>query len=335
MVSPFVFSVFFVLGYFFWALPLLDLINFRLLLVSPSVDTCGIFLFAIFVEQGVVYLVLPALKHSYFINPVILLLYCYWRKVMTRFCCCCCCCFWGVDGVRGRLRFWFLLLLLPFCLPNTTQPLWRRQFSVEHIYIYIRLTLTEYCAYIIEIKANKALGFLRRSLKISASIKLNIRNYKVFVRPLLEYAASVWDPYSHKNIAKIEAVQRRAAHFVLNRGLGTPQVSTLNSSGRAGPPEAVGLAYAGATTPLRLTCTESVDCRCSTENPEWPCTLPHPKSQTGPPPITSERRTHADKQLTLLSDHQNPGIIEAPPSSPKPIQGLELVTHETCGSPHP
>ena len=116
MVSPFVFSVFFFLGDFFWALPLSDLINFRLLLVSPSVDTCGIFLFAIFVEQGVVYLVLPALKHSYFINPVELLLYCYWRKVTTRFCCC-----WGGGGGGGwgkgggGLRFWFLLLLLPFC----------------------------------------------------------------------------------------------------------------------------------------------------------------------------------------------------------------------------
>ena len=99
MVSPFVFSVFFFLGDFFWALPLSDLINFRLLLVSPSVDTCGIFLFAIFVEQGVVYLVLPALKHSYFINPVALLLYSYWRKVTTRFCCCCF--FWGGGGKGG------------------------------------------------------------------------------------------------------------------------------------------------------------------------------------------------------------------------------------------
>ena len=41
--------------------------------------------------------------------------------------------------------------------------------------------------------------------------------YKVFIHPLLEYAASVWDPYSQKNIAKIEAVQRRVARFILNR----------------------------------------------------------------------------------------------------------------------
>ena len=46
-------------------------------------------------------------------------------------------------------------------------------------------------------KANRALGFLRRNLKISAS-NINEKAYKVFVRPLLEYAASVWDPCSQK-----------------------------------------------------------------------------------------------------------------------------------------
>ena len=39
-------------------------------------------------------------------------------------------------------------------------------------------------------KANRALGFLRSKLKISAS-NIKEKAYKVFVRPLLEYAASV------------------------------------------------------------------------------------------------------------------------------------------------
>ena len=58
-------------------------------------------------------------------------------------------------------------------------------------------------------KADKVLGFLRRNLKISAS-NIKEKAYKVFVRPLLEYAASVWGQYrgSQRNIAKIEAVQR-------------------------------------------------------------------------------------------------------------------------------
>jgi len=70
-------------------------------------------------------------------------------------------------------------------------------------------------------KANRALGFLRSKLKIKE------KAYKDFVRPLLEYAASVWDPYSQKNIAKIEAVQRRAACFVLNRFRKTSSVNNM------------------------------------------------------------------------------------------------------------
>ena len=73
-------------------------------------------------------------------------------------------------------------------------------------------------------KANRALGFLRRNLKIGAS-NIKEKAYKVFVRSPLEYAASVWDPYSQKNIAKIEAVQRRA-NASSSTGLGTPRVST-------------------------------------------------------------------------------------------------------------
>ena len=56
-------------------------------------------------------------------------------------------------------------------------------------------------------KANRVPGFLRCNIKINAS-NIKEKAYKVFVRPLLEYTTSVWDPYSQKNIAKIEAVQR-------------------------------------------------------------------------------------------------------------------------------
>ena len=36
------------------------------------------------------------------------------------------------------------------------------------------------------------------------------------IRPILEYASSVWDPYTTANIQKLESVQRRAARFCLN-----------------------------------------------------------------------------------------------------------------------
>ncbi|KAK6169191.1 hypothetical protein SNE40_020289 [Patella caerulea] len=65
-------------------------------------------------------------------------------------------------------------------------------------------------------KANKTLGFLRRNLNIS-SIKVKENAYKSLVRPLVEYASSVWDPYQQKDIYRLEMIQRRAARYVSNR----------------------------------------------------------------------------------------------------------------------
>ena len=39
--------------------------------------------------------------------------------------------------------------------------------------------------------------------------------YKAIIRPHLEYASPSWNPYTSRNINKIEAVQRRSARFVL------------------------------------------------------------------------------------------------------------------------
>ena len=65
-------------------------------------------------------------------------------------------------------------------------------------------------------KANRTLGFVKRNLKID-SIKIKENAYKALIRPQVEYAALIWDPYTDKNINKIEAVQRRAARFCMNR----------------------------------------------------------------------------------------------------------------------
>ena len=40
--------------------------------------------------------------------------------------------------------------------------------------------------------------------------------YNMIVRPHLEYASTCWSPYNKRNMDKLEAVQRRAARFVLN-----------------------------------------------------------------------------------------------------------------------
>jgi len=61
-------------------------------------------------------------------------------------------------------------------------------------------------------KANIALGFLHRYLK-SCPPHIKISCYKSLIVPIIEYGSTVWDPYLHKDIEKI---QRRAARFVKN-----------------------------------------------------------------------------------------------------------------------
>ena len=63
--------------------------------------------------------------------------------------------------------------------------------------------------------ANSTLGLLRRVLG-GCSHKVKDTAYRTLVRPKLEYASSVWNPYRQHNISKIESVQRRAARFVFN-----------------------------------------------------------------------------------------------------------------------
>ena len=65
-------------------------------------------------------------------------------------------------------------------------------------------------------KRNQMLGVPRRNLK---NCPRNLKNlaYKFILRPKLEYASSVWDPYNAANINKLEGVQRRSARFVCNR----------------------------------------------------------------------------------------------------------------------
>ena len=75
-------------------------------------------------------------------------------------------------------------------------------------------------------KTNKTLGFQRRNLKIS-SREIKVMAYKTLVRPNMEYAATVWDPLTQANIDSMEAIQRRAARFVLRRYRNTSNVSNM------------------------------------------------------------------------------------------------------------
>ena len=62
-------------------------------------------------------------------------------------------------------------------------------------------------------RANSSLGFLTGNLH-NCPEQIKTQAYYSLVRPHLEYACSVWDPHTQKNIQSIEKVQRRAARFV-------------------------------------------------------------------------------------------------------------------------
>ena len=75
-------------------------------------------------------------------------------------------------------------------------------------------------------KGDQMLGVLKRNLRhCPRSIK--DMAYKTILRPKLEYASAVWDPFTEENIRKLEAVQRRAARFVCNSYRQSASVSSM------------------------------------------------------------------------------------------------------------
>ena len=59
----------------------------------------------------------------------------------------------------------------------------------------------------------RSLNFIKRNLHKCTSNTKSLA-YTSLVRPTLEYASSVWDPFQNKNILAIEMIQRRAARWV-------------------------------------------------------------------------------------------------------------------------
>lgn len=64
-------------------------------------------------------------------------------------------------------------------------------------------------------KGNRAVGFLRRNFR-ECTTDVKAATYKTMVRPVVEYASTVWDPTCQEDISALEKVQRRAARYVFN-----------------------------------------------------------------------------------------------------------------------
>ena len=75
-------------------------------------------------------------------------------------------------------------------------------------------------------KAYSVLGFLRRNFR-NCPRKVKADLYSTYVKPILEYAVTVWAPYTRCSIDKLESVQRRAARFVMSDYYPTSSVSAM------------------------------------------------------------------------------------------------------------
>ncbi len=62
-------------------------------------------------------------------------------------------------------------------------------------------------------KTNRMLGFIKRNFSFKNK-DIILPLYISLVRPHLEYAAEFWSPHLAKDIAKLEAVQRRATKMI-------------------------------------------------------------------------------------------------------------------------
>jgi hypothetical protein len=57
-------------------------------------------------------------------------------------------------------------------------------------------------------KANNTISFLKRNINISNK-SIKEKAYVSLVRPTLEYASSVWDPYQQNDIHRLEMVKKK------------------------------------------------------------------------------------------------------------------------------
>ena len=98
-------------------------------------------------------------------------------------------------------------------------------------YPYLGLTLTNNLSWQCHIngitnRANRMLGLIHRNLR-SSSQKLRQQAYFTLVRPHLKYCCTVWNPFTTKDIMRVENIQRRAARFVLNNYHKRDSVTTM------------------------------------------------------------------------------------------------------------
>ena len=75
-------------------------------------------------------------------------------------------------------------------------------------------------------KANHTLGFVKRNIRVY-NRDLKFTAYKTLVRLQLEYASTMWSPYTDQYIGKLQSVQRRTARWAMRDYRQTSSVSAM------------------------------------------------------------------------------------------------------------
>lgn len=95
------------------------------------------------------------------------------------------------------------------------------------VHITSNLTWNKHIEYITN-QANRLLGYLRRNFsRAPSSLKLLL--YKTLLRPKLEYASTIWDPYHDNLIHSIELIQNNSCRFILWNYNRTASASAMKS----------------------------------------------------------------------------------------------------------
>ena len=105
--------------------------------------------------------------------------------------------------------------------------------EVQHVK-YLGITIDSHLTWrehvsVLSHKANATLALLRHNLK-PCSFHIKSKSYLCYVRLIVEYSSTVWDPHFKDDIHKIEMIQRRAARFVFNNYNLTDSVTIMLQS---------------------------------------------------------------------------------------------------------
>lgn len=102
----------------------------------------------------------------------------------------------------------------------------------QHKYLGVTITSQlRWDAHIHKTKSNalRKLFYLRKCLRMAPQ-STKLLAYTTYVRPVLEYASTIWFPQTVTSVNKLEKVERKAARFICNRYRRTYSPTNMLSS---------------------------------------------------------------------------------------------------------